>query len=156
MLRVDLRELDRGPVETDARLDPSDPLVDGLGLTLAEPLLVSGRLQATAEGEYLWRGRIQTTLAADCRRCLTPVRQPVDVSADVLFSRDPDAADDPSVYALADTATAVDVGEAVREELALAADPYVLCREDCAGLCPRCGADLNAGACHCAAPAEPD
>jgi uncharacterized protein len=155
MLRVDIRDLDRGPVETDARLEPTDPLFDGLGLTLAGPVTVSGRLQATSEGEYLWRGRIQTTVDAECRRCLTPVRQAIDAGADVLFSSDPDAADDPSVYAMPESATAVNVGEAVREELALAADPYVLCRQDCAGLCPRCGADLNAGACHCAAPAEP-
>lgn len=155
MLRVDIRDLDRGPVETDARLPAADPLFEGLGLTLVEPVDVTGRLQATAEGEYLWRGHIRTTVAAECRRCLTPVRRPVDAGADVLFSSDPDAADDPSVYPLAETAAVVDVGEAVREELALAADPYVLCREDCAGLCPRCGADLNAGACHCAAPAEP-
>ena len=155
MLRVDIRDLDRGPVETDARLEAADPLFEGLGLTLVEPVDVTGRLQATADGEYLWRGHIQTTVAAECRRCLTPVRRPVDAGADVLFSSDPDAADDPSVYPLAESATAVDVGEAVREELALAADPYVLCREDCAGLCPRCGADLNAGACQCAAPAEP-
>ena len=155
MLRVDIRDLDRGPVDTDALLPAADPLFEGLGLTLVEPVDVTGRLQATADGEYLWRGHIRTTVAAECRRCLTPVRRPVDAGADVLFSSDPDAADDPSVYALAETATAVDVGEAVREELALAADPYVLCREDCAGLCPRCGADLNAGACHCAAPAEP-
>lgn len=155
MLRVDIRDLDRGPVETDSRLEPTDPLFEGLGLALAGPVDVSGRLQATADGEYLWRGRIQATVDTECRRCLTPVRQEIDAGADVLFSSDPDAADDPSVYPLPETAAAVDVGEAVREELALAAQPYVLCREDCAGLCPRCGADLNAGACRCAASAEP-
>ena len=155
MLRVDIRDLDRGPVETDVRLEPTDPIFEGLGLALAGPVDVSGRLQATSDREYLWRGRIQATVDAECRRCLTAVRQEIDAGADVLFSSDPDAADDPSVYPLPETAAAVDVGEAVREELALAAQPYVLCREDCAGLCPRCGADLNAGACRCAASAEP-
>jgi len=38
---------------------------------------------------------------------------------------------------------------ALREELALAVDVYPLCREDCRGLCPRCGADLNQGPCPC-------
>ncbi len=155
MLKVDIRDLGRGPVETAGQFDPADPLFEGLGLELAEPVNVGGALQATAEGEYLWRGRIQTTVNAECRRCLTPVRQVIDAGMDVLFSSDPDAADDPSVYPLAESATHVDVGEAVREELVLAARPYVECREDCAGLCPRCGADLNAGACHCAESAEP-
>ena len=62
MLRVDIRDLDRGPVETDARLEPTDPLFEGLGLALAGPVDVSGRLQATADGEYLWRGRIHAEI----------------------------------------------------------------------------------------------
>jgi DUF177 domain-containing protein len=155
MLKVDIRDLGRGPVETDAELEPADPILDGLGLELAGPVTVEGSLQATSEGEYLWRGRIRASVTAECRRCLTNVRQEIDAGVDVLFSSDPDAADDPSIYPLAETATHVDVGEAVREELALAAQPYVLCREDCAGLCPKCGADLNAGPCECAASAEP-
>ena len=44
----------------------------------------------------------------------------------------------------------IDLSTCVREELALAVPRYPLCRDDCAGLCPRCGADLNAGPCACA------
>jgi uncharacterized protein len=80
----------------------------------------------------------------------------VDADVDLLFSDDPDAADDPSVYPLASEATHIDLGEAVREEFALAAPTYVLCREECAGLCPRCGADLNAGPCGCGSPTDSD
>jgi uncharacterized protein len=72
-----------------------------------------------------------------------------------MFSTDPEAADDPDFYPLAQRATAVDVGAVVREELALAPAQLLLCRDDCAGLCPKCGADLNAGPCACRAPAEP-
>jgi len=74
-----------------------------------------------------------------------------------VFTTDPDAADDPDFYPISERATSVDVTEVVREELALAAQAdLLLCREDCAGLCPKCGADLNAGPCACrAVPAEP-
>ena len=154
MLRVDLRELHRGPVETVGRLDPDDPAFAGLDLELVGPVSVDGRLQETGPGEYFWRGRLRGARVANCRRCLTEVRPPIDVEFNVLFSEDPDAADDPSVYPLPPRAATLDLGEAVREELALAVPPFVLCREDCAGLCPRCGADLNAGPCQCA-PAEP-
>ncbi len=155
MLYVDLRDLGRGPVQTNATLEPTDPLFEGLGLDLVGAVAVEGRLQTAGDAEYLWRGRIQASVAAECRRCLTDVQQVIDAGVDVLFSSDPDAEDDPSVYPLPEDATQVDVGQAVREELALAAEPFVLCREDCAGLCPKCGADLNAGACNCAASAEP-
>jgi uncharacterized protein len=46
--------------------------------------------------------------------------------------------------------TGIDLTDAVREEVALTAPMWLLCREDCAGLCPTCGADLNEGPCACA------
>jgi uncharacterized protein len=155
MLRVDLRDVRRGPVATDGQLTADDPLFEGLDLELLTPVDVAGRVQATAEGDYLWRGELGAEVAGECRRCLKPVTQRVVVSADVLFSADPEGADDPSVYPLAASATHLDLGEAIREELALAVAPFPLCRDDCAGLCPTCGADLNAGPCGCAVSAEP-
>ena len=158
MLRVDIRDLQRGPVRTEGRLDPHDPVFEGLGLGLTEPVTVTGQLQATGDGEYLWRGHVHGVIRGECRRCLTDVLDDVDIDVDAaVFSTDPDAADDPDFYPLADRATSVDVTEVVREELALAAQAdLLLCRDDCAGLCPKCGADLNAGPCACrTAPAEP-
>ena len=154
MLQVDLRALSRGPVDTAGRLAPNDPVFKGLELGLTGPVAVSGRLQATGPGEYFWRARIAADVDTNCRRCLASVVHHVDQELDVLLSDDPDAADDPAVYGLPPGATTVDLGGVVREELALAVPPYLLCRDECAGLCPRCGADLNAGGCLCA-PAEP-
>ncbi len=158
MLRVDIRDLQRGPVRTDGQLTPDDPAFEGLGLGLDGPVMVTGQLQATGDGEYLWRGHVHGVVRGECRRCLTGVLDEVDVDVDAaVFSTDLEAADDPDFYPLAERAASVDVTEVVREELALAAQTdLLLCREDCAGLCPRCGADLNAGPCAChTTPAEP-
>jgi uncharacterized protein len=158
MLRVDFRDLQRGPVRTEGRLQADDPTFEGLGLGLTEPVEVTGQLQATGDGEYLWRGHVHGIVRGECRRCLTDVLDDVDIDVDAaVFSTDPDAAEDPDFYPLSDRATSVDVTEVVREELALAAHAdLLLCRDDCAGLCPTCGADLNAGPCGCGrAPAEP-
>ena len=157
MLRVDIRDLQRGPVKTVGKLGPDDPVFDGLGLELDGPVEVNGQLQATGDGEYLWRGHIHGTLRGECRRCLTDVRHPVDVQVEAaMFSADPESADDPDFYPLPERAMAVNVADVVREEVALAGQAQLLlCRDDCAGLCPRCGADLNAGPCACRAPAEP-
>jgi uncharacterized protein len=156
MLRVDVRDLQRGPVKTVGELRPDDPAFQGLGLDLEGPVAVRGQLQATGDGEYLWRGHIHGMVRGECRRCLTEVHQPVDVEVDAaVFSADPEAADDPDFYPLPDRAVAVDVKDVVREEVALAGrGGLFLCRDECAGLCPRCGADLNAGPCACH-PAEP-
>ncbi len=155
MLQVDLRDIRRGPVTTDGQLAQDDPALEGLEIQLLAPVEVTGRVQATEEGDFLWRGSIRTRVAGECRRCLAPLELDVAVEPDILFSADPDSAEDPSVYQLAASDTHLELAKAIREELALAVSPLPVCREDCAGLCPRCGADLNAGPCGCTAAAEP-
>ena len=78
MLRVDIRDLQRGPVKTVGTLGPEDPVFEGLGLELDGPVEVNGQLQATGAGEYLWRGHIHGMLRGECRRCLIDVRHPLD------------------------------------------------------------------------------
>jgi uncharacterized protein len=157
MLRVDIRDLQKGPVKTVGDLQPDDPAFHGLDLDLAGPVAVTGQLQATGPGEYLWRGSMHGTILGECRRCLEEVRSDLDITVDAaLFTSDPEAADDPDTYPLPERASHIDIRDVVREELALAAHArLLLCREDCAGLCLSCGADLNAGPCGCSAPAEP-
>jgi uncharacterized protein len=149
MLRVDVRELRRGPVETVGAIPPGDPLFEGLGIPLVEPLRVTGVLEATGRGDYRWRGKFEGTAHATCRRCLREFDMPVSAEVDAIYTADPELQDDPSVYPLEEPITHVDVSTAVREELALAVPAYPLCREDCKGLCPVCGADLNQGPCDC-------
>jgi uncharacterized protein len=78
------------------------------------------------------------------------VTTPLSLEVGALFTQDAEAADDADSYPVAPDAMEIDVTPAVREELVLAAPRYVLCRDDCKGLCAQCGKDLNAGACGCA------
>ena len=151
MLRVDLRELAQGrAVETRGELKQDDPVLDGTEVRLQEPVAVQGRLQALGDGRFYWQGTARTVVAGECRRCLTPVETPLQLEIGALFTQDPDAQDDPDSYPVAPDATDIDVTPAVREELVLAAPRYVVCRDDCKGICPQCGKDLNAGPCDCA------
>src|SRR5437899_13055946 len=101
MLQVDLRELARGPVETQGQLAGNDPLFEGLDVVLADPVHVAGRLHAAGERRFYWRGSLHTRMAGQCRRWLVPVPVPVVAEIDALFSADPDALEDPSSYPLA-------------------------------------------------------
>src|SRR2546422_8461128 len=87
MLQVDLRELARGPVETQGQLAGSDPLFEGLDVVLAEPVRVAGRLHAAGEGRFYWRGSLNTSMAGQCRRCLVPVPVPVVATIDRKSTR---------------------------------------------------------------------
>ena len=72
---------------------------------------------------------------------------------EVLFTED-ETAEDPAAYVLPPRAMEIDPGNAVREELVLSVPNYVVCAEDCRGICAGCGAELNSGSCSCEP--EPD
>jgi len=150
MLRVDLRLARNGIVPVDVAVPPDDPAFAGLSLALKGPLSVSGPLAAAGAGSWRWDGRIAGVAQGECRRCLRPVEAPFDAPVEAVYSTAADIADDPGVYRLVDPVVAIDLTDAVREEVALTAPAWMLCREDCAGLCPKCGADLNEGPCQCA------
>lgn len=155
MLLVDIRDLNKGAVETTGRIERDDPLFEGLELELSVPVQVRGRLSRAGDDAFLWQAKLQGTTQGSCRRCLTDVEVPFELSLNIMFSADPEVAEDPAVYPLKPPVVQVDLRPAVREEIALAVNAFPLCRDECAGLCPRCGADLNAGPCACKAPAEP-
>src|SRR5262245_38607744 len=142
MSHIGLSALEQGPVDTVGALAADDPLFQGLDFSLSEPVRVSGQLSAAGPGGYYWRGRLNTAIEATCRRCLAPALLRLDVPVNILFTED-EQADDPSVYVIPPRAQTLDLSEAVREELILGVPDFVLCRENCAGLCPQCGKDLN-------------
>jgi DUF177 domain-containing protein len=154
MLRIDLRAVDERPVDVAGTIAADDPIFAETGLSLLAPVEITGRIVRAGPGRVYWRGRIRTAVGGECRRCLAPVRAEVDNEVDLLFVEGADA-EDPSEYAMPEGAQSLDLREPVREELVLVAPAWVLCREDCAGLCPQCGRDLNSGACECRPTADP-
>ena len=154
MLCVDLRALDEGPIETDGVVAADDPIFADVGFVLAAPVEVRGRLTASGSGRYYWHGTLRTDVAASCRRCLANLRVEVAPQVRVLFTEDA-SGDDAAAYAVSPDAVELDLGAMVREELILAVPPFVVCREGCRGLCPRCGKDLNEGPCECRPEADP-
>jgi uncharacterized protein len=154
MLRVDLRDLAAGPLETDAVVQPDDPGLADLEFTPIEPVRVSGRIMASGPGSFYWEGRLLTRFRVACRRCLAPVDAVIDETINLLFTEDQEI-DDPSIVIIPPRTTELDLGEAIREELILAAPEFVLCRDDCRGICPRCGEDLNEGPCRCPSERDP-
>ncbi len=154
MLRVDLHAVAVGPLETVADVAPEDPALADLEFRPAEPVRITGRIMATGPGSYFWEGRIRTAMGVTCRRCLAPVVVPIDQRVHLLFTEDEDT-DDPAAVPLPPRAATLDLADAVREELILDAPEFALCRDDCRGLCPRCGTDLNQGPCQCRPGADP-
>ncbi len=101
-------------------------------------------------------GRLTTTLETSCSRCLEPFPIPVAASFDLLFlpggTADGDGEreigdEDVGVSFYRDDV--IDLGDVIREQFYLALPMKPLCREDCRGLCPVCGANRNRETCAC-------
>jgi len=127
----------------DVRLDIADDLA------LAEPINGEVRLSRTGRS-VLAKAHLSTAIEGYCSRCLTTIVAPIDVDIDeeALPSIDIDTGlpldrdAEPDALRL-DDHHELDLAEPVREAISLAEPITLLCREDCRGLCPTCGADLN-------------
>jgi uncharacterized protein len=107
----------------------------------ADPASIPVELEVSrmTGGGYALRLRFTAALAGPCMRCLTEARPGVEVQArEVDVPGGGEELESPYV-----DSELLDVGAWARDAFALAAPLKVLCREDCAGLCPVCAADLN-------------
>jgi uncharacterized protein len=99
--------------------------------------------------------RVTGEIRAECHRCLGQLTMPIDVSIRLLIQLGergarPDGTDEEDFVVIPGTGDArYDLFPRVREELILNLPIKLLCREDCKGLCTKCGADLNEGPCAC-------
>jgi len=108
---------------------------------------VEGSYFGTGDDRISLKGEVSARYATRCSRCLKPVALSVEgAEIDAVYAKQPDP-DDPDLYGF--EGHALDLEDAVRDAVLLEMPRRFLCREDCKGLCPRCGADLNQGACTC-------
>ena len=152
MLRVDLGRLAReGSVLVEAQVPADDRLWQDSNIRWAGPVDVRLRASYAGTGEVVIRGTLRGVLEHECRRCLQPVREEMDDALTLVFVSGASGADTDQgdAFALDPVGGSLDLSEAVREELILAMNPYVVCDPECRGFCPRCGKNLNEGPCEC-------
>ncbi len=113
-------------------------------VTVREPIAASLELTYLGEEKGLViEGKLKARLTLCCSRCLK--RYGFDFEAaftEEISSRE--MRDDPVFVG-----DSLDLSQLVRERLLVSLPQKFICREDCAGLCPRCGQDLNEKVCRC-------
>jgi uncharacterized protein len=113
------------------------------------------RLTRTDRG-LLAQGTLKTVLSLNCSRCLTDFVCPLTFSIeeiyypsiDIITGAPVSKPEDPGTFTI-DEHNVLDLTEAVRQYALLTAPMKPLCRTDCAGLCPTCGANRNITQCNC-------
>jgi uncharacterized protein len=98
------------------------------------------------------RGTLEVPWRASCRRCATDIAGTLEIKVHEQF-RAGVGPDDDDAYPLANEE--VDLEALVRDAVVLELPMAPLCKDDCAGLCPQCGANRNEGDCGCVAPRDP-
>jgi uncharacterized protein len=115
-----------------------------IGVLPDSDLVLDLRLESVSEG-VLVSGTIRVSLIGECARCLDPLTSELEVDIQQLFvypGNEIDADDeDDEIGQLVDDY--VDLEPALRDAVVLALPLAPVCREDCPGLCPECGARLE-------------
>jgi uncharacterized protein len=160
---ITVLDLEREPLEFDLAVEPG--AIDyGLDLTQKSPLAVQGRADLIEEhrgpreivSDIRLRGSYQGDFEMPCARCLEPVPHPLGGQFDLLFR--PLGVDQGASERAINTAD-TEIGyyqngglaleDVLREQVLLSLPVRTLCRQDCKGLCPHCGRDLNSESCTC-------
>jgi len=135
--------------------EPVDVAGDGTGH------LVQGEVRLTrTDRSILVKGTVHTEVEVTCSRCLSPFSCPLTLhieeeyfpTVDVVTGALLTVPDEPGYFTI-DEQHILDLSEAMRQYALIAIPMKPLCREDCAGLCPQCGRNLNREQCDC--PSQP-
>ena len=137
MINFSISALEKAPVRKTGTLPPEftdlaegdDFASDGCGSYDLTAMTVSGGI--------LVSGTASTPLKSTCGRCLEEVKFTLDPGKIHLF------------FDIEENQEILEIDEDLRSELLLALPMNPLCSEDCAGLCPVCGANLNKSQCKC-------
>jgi len=160
---IEVRELEDHPIDFDQEYPPG--AIDLLPeVQQKTPLRGIGRAQLVEERDgkhqtikdIRLNGEVRIALELPCARCLDPVVHQVERSFDLLYRP---LGTDSGHEELSVTDAEAEIGyyegegllleDALREQVLLALPLKTVCREDCKGLCPHCGKNLNEIQCSC-------
>jgi len=165
---IEIQELETHAIDFDERIAPG--IIDfGSDIRQSGDLNSVGQAQLVREhhgkhkliNDIRVTGDLRTRLEMACARCLEPISHEVTRNFDLLYRpQGSDAGREEMSVTAAEAEVGYYQGEGVlledvlREQVVLAAPLKAICREDCRGLCPHCGRNLNLEQCTCSEPIE--
>ncbi len=160
---IEIKDLEIHPLDFREEFIPG-VIVLGDEVRQRSPLRAEGRADLVEEHhgkhqvvqDIRIMGKLETSLEVPCARCLEPVLYPVERSFDLLYRP---LGIDSGHQELSITDAEAEIGyyegegvlleDALREQVLLALPVKTICRDDCKGLCPHCGTNMNETQCDC-------
>jgi uncharacterized protein len=147
-LKIRISGLSSGIHEYDFSVDPS---VIGLDGNFHSPVKIHAYLDK-ATRQIFFKVDIQTTGRFQCDRCLEEFQQSLTTAYSLVYRYDQEEAardQGEEIQHLTPDTVYIDPTEDVRQMIMLSIPLKLLCREECKGLCPHCGKNLNIATCTC-------
>ena len=147
-MRLNVRNIINAPGERmdfSFEMDLSDVEFGGR-YPIQKPVVVTGDVRNIA-GMLLLQFEASTVLSSVCDRCMKAFDNPKTVRGEFMLAEEVQSEENDDIILLENDE--FDLSEVARTAFILGMDTKTLCREDCKGLCPKCGADLNQGSCGC-------
>ena len=152
-MKVDIGVLLRGEDATPINFNYA---IEKLPADVSEALMIDTESPIAIAGSITLRDRIITFAAsasfefsASCARCASPMNEKFETQVEKVIVASLENEDTDTENYIIATETVLDLDELMLEFIQLEMPMRFLCREDCAGLCQKCGADLNLGDCGC-------
>ena len=139
---------------SEAHLEEAFPETElqGRRIRLTEPVVLEVRYSFDGEG-FILNGRLSSAEAMNCTKCNEEFTQAFSIDFSERFLRIGEReAEELECYPYSGEVLSLD--KMVRDLIVLNAPMYGLCKPDCKGLCPICGANLNNTQCSCTAPED--
>ena len=140
-------------VSFSVSVDLSD-LCYGVSYPVSEPVLAEGNVRNTA-GVLVMQGSIATTIHGICDRCASEFHRKVEFPIDVVLVTKLESEENEDEWVFPLEGDSADLDDIVRTVFVLNLDSKLLCKEDCKGICPKCGKNLNDGPCNCRKELDP-
>ena len=147
-MKIDLRKLTSSntvSIPFSETLDLREETLYG-AKPFQSPVQISGEV-SNESGVLRLKGTIKTIYSTACARCLKPLDILLTAETDMILSDDPETEEEDDLFVL--TGDSVDPADVLVPALILQVQMTYLCKEDCKGLCPHCGADRNVTDCDC-------
>ena len=126
----------------------------GVSQPVSQPVLAQGTVRNTA-GVLLMKGSVTTTIHGICDRCAAEFSRDIDFPIDVVLVTELTSEENEDEWVFPLEGDSADLDDIVRTVFVLNLDSKLLCKDDCKGLCHRCGKNLNDGPCGCQKELDP-
>ena len=136
-----------GRIELNGSVALRDADFLGESYSFREPLNIKGRISNTGQCLIL-KAVCEGNMTTRCARCMKTIEAPVEFEMDEsLVQNNSESSYDGDVVVFEGSEVTID--DLVMDNFLMNVEGRYLCSDDCKGLCPQCGADLNAGECGC-------